>query len=304
MTLQQLRLVLESVRTGSISAAAEALGISQPNASLSIKKLEEELGYSVFRRVGGGVAPTPHGYRFIEHAQILLEEDKAIRAIGNEEELSRLRIGVMSVDAAVDAFVLFCSRRRDTVSGDYSCINTYPEAGAAMLTDGRLDVVVSAQLKEMLPLSEKVCLEHRFTMQKIAKLPICVLVRKGHPLVLSSELGQSAKSLKKLSSYPYVYDENLERFMNYYNQSAPVPFGCSRRILTDGRETCLRILRETDAYAVGPQLSQKKLDEYGLASFPTGVEATLVSYTRKSDESLTDISEYLSLLVEEVGKAQ
>lgn len=302
MTFQQLRLVIESIGTGSISAAAEKLNISQPNASLSVRKLEEELGYPLFCRVGGGVTPTVQGYRFLEHAKILVKEETVIRAIGNEDNLSRLRVGVMNVDTAVDAFLLFCSKRRNTVLGDYSCINVSPEAGVKMLSEGELDVVVSAQLKEMLSLSEKVCLEHRFTMCRLAKLPVCVRVRKDHPLVHRGELDGSAKSFRKLGSYPYADDMHHEQFKSFYNQSEAVPFGCSYRIFVDERETRRKVLLETDAYTIGTQLSPEKLEEYGIASFPTGIVATLVAYTRKGDESLRDITEYLSILSEEAGR--
>lgn len=304
MTLLQLRIVAESVKTGSISAAADNLNVSQPNASLSIKKLEEELGYPLFRREGGGVVPTIQGYRFLKHAEVLIEEYKAVRAIVNinEDEMSCLRVGVMNISAAVDAFLLFCSRRRNILSGEYACINVSPEVGARMLSERKLDVIVSAQLKEMLPLSEKVCKENRFTMRKIIKLPVCVRVRQDHPLVVSGELDGSMKSFRKLSDYPYADYMHLEHLMSLYNQTASVPFGCSYRISVDERDTRLRVLHETDAYSVGTQLSQEKLEQYGLVSFPTGIDATLVTYTRKGDESLRDISDYLDILADEARK--
>ena len=45
MTLLQINLIVEAASKNSVSAAAQELGIAQSNASQTIKKLEEELGF-------------------------------------------------------------------------------------------------------------------------------------------------------------------------------------------------------------------------------------------------------------------
>lgn len=54
MTIQQLYYVLEVARTGSLNRAAKELFVSQFCISVSIRKLEEELGflYSYARPMG------------------------------------------------------------------------------------------------------------------------------------------------------------------------------------------------------------------------------------------------------------
>ncbi|QPH54705.1 LysR family transcriptional regulator [Pontivivens ytuae] len=54
-----LRTFLEVRRTGSISAAAARLGITQPAASTHIRLLEDQLGRPLFTRHARGVEPTP-----------------------------------------------------------------------------------------------------------------------------------------------------------------------------------------------------------------------------------------------------
>lgn len=50
MTLEQLIVLKAVVQSGSFKAAAEVLHKTQPALSVSIKKLEEELGFELFRR--------------------------------------------------------------------------------------------------------------------------------------------------------------------------------------------------------------------------------------------------------------
>ena len=61
--VRQLRVFCEVVRAGSISEAAERLGITQPAVSIQVRELELALGAVLFEREPGGVAPTPAGER-------------------------------------------------------------------------------------------------------------------------------------------------------------------------------------------------------------------------------------------------
>lgn len=298
MTLQQLRLVIETVDSGSISAAAEKLAISQPNASVAIKKLEDELGYSLFLRTGGGISLTGEGYLFLEHAQVLLDEAEALRAIGREENVHRLRVGVMNLTLAIDTFLRFC---QENPPGDYTCINVSVETGTKLLSERKLDVVVALYLKEALPMAEKLCSDNHFLLKKQTRLPICVRVASDHPLILDGTLDGSAKGFRKLKDYPCIEYIHLDNVTDQFNQTSPAPFGYSHKMFVDERDTRLRLMQKTNAFTIGCLPSRENLEKYGLAAIPTGTEATLVTIVRKGDEKLKDVAGYLALLAEEAA---
>ena len=58
MELHQLRYLRAVVRTGSVTAAAEAEHVAQPSVSKQMRLLERELGVPLFHRVGRRVVPT------------------------------------------------------------------------------------------------------------------------------------------------------------------------------------------------------------------------------------------------------
>ena len=84
MQPQQLRFFVAAAREENISKAAQSLFISQPNLSLSIKKLEQSLEVPLFHHRKGKVALTACGQLFLEYAERALNErDK--EAIGAHE---------------------------------------------------------------------------------------------------------------------------------------------------------------------------------------------------------------------------
>ena len=76
-SLHQFRcFLLSAYALGSLTAAADELGYSQPSISQQIRLLERSMGVDLFHRVGRGVVPTeaaealrPHAERSLAAAQ-------------------------------------------------------------------------------------------------------------------------------------------------------------------------------------------------------------------------------------------
>lgn len=77
-----LRLFLAVARTGTLTAAAPFLGLSQPTASRRLRQLEDNCGCALFQRVPGGLRLTDEGE--LMRARV---ERMDIEAVGLEREL-------------------------------------------------------------------------------------------------------------------------------------------------------------------------------------------------------------------------
>ncbi|MDQ7095171.1 LysR family transcriptional regulator [Desulfosporosinus sp. PR] len=88
MRLEQLIHLVEVAKYKSISLAAEHNYISQPAISLSISKLEDELGAILLKRTTHGVYPTEVGEIIIKKALGILEEIKDMKQIANSSTLT------------------------------------------------------------------------------------------------------------------------------------------------------------------------------------------------------------------------
>lgn len=95
MRLEQLRLIIEIANLGSLTAAAQKINLSQPNASLSLTSIENELGVKIFSRSRVGASPTEDGLLIIEKARQILILTEAIENIANPD--TSLMTGKISI---------------------------------------------------------------------------------------------------------------------------------------------------------------------------------------------------------------
>jgi DNA-binding transcriptional LysR family regulator len=94
MTLQQLTYFLSTVAHGSFSAAADALHMAQPSLSEQIRRLEAELGVSLFARTGRRLELTEAGRLLVPHAERTL--DAAREASESVREVRDVRGGTVA----------------------------------------------------------------------------------------------------------------------------------------------------------------------------------------------------------------
>jgi len=85
-----LRSFLAVVETGSLSAAADRLAITQPTVGRHIRELEESLGATLFRRQPRGLDPTPAALDLVEDARRMGEAADALlrKASGASEGIA------------------------------------------------------------------------------------------------------------------------------------------------------------------------------------------------------------------------
>jgi LysR family hydrogen peroxide-inducible transcriptional activator len=98
MTLTELRYIVAVARERHFGRAAEASHVSQPTLSVAIKKLEDELGVTIFERGSNEISVTPIGEQIVAQASRVLEQTGAIRELarqGKDPLNGPLRLGVI-----------------------------------------------------------------------------------------------------------------------------------------------------------------------------------------------------------------
>jgi len=98
MTLTELRYLIALDHERHFGRAAERCFVSQPTLSVAVRKLEDELGVTLFERNRNEVAPTPIGLRVLAQARVVLEEARVITQIaqdGKDPLRGPLRLGAI-----------------------------------------------------------------------------------------------------------------------------------------------------------------------------------------------------------------
>jgi LysR family hydrogen peroxide-inducible transcriptional activator len=174
VTLTELRYVVAVARERHFGRAAEACFVSQPTLSVAVKKLEEELGVTLFERGPGEVTLTPAGQPIVEQAQRVLEEAtriKELAAAGRDPLAGPLRLGAIYTIGPYLLPKLIPLLRRAAPAMQLHIQENFTHRLAELLKRGEVDVILVA-----LPFEEP-----GVQTRAVYDEPFFVAVPKGHP---------------------------------------------------------------------------------------------------------------------------
>ncbi|RJS91090.1 LysR substrate-binding domain-containing protein [Salinisphaera sp. Q1T1-3] len=205
--LRHLTAFAEVARHGQFAAAAEALSITQPGMSKTIRELETALGTVLFERGTRGVTLTPAGRALLRYtAPALHSIAEGIEAVTQAVPESVVRLGALSnVEGGLLPSVLHALHdahpefRVEVETGTSAALLKRLRLGTLDLVLGRM-----AEAEEIRDLS----FEHLYHE------PLVLAVRAAHPLA-----AEPAPDLQAIAHYPWVIPprgttlrEQLERF--------------------------------------------------------------------------------------------
>lgn len=153
------RTLLLVQQTGSLTKAAQMLGLTQPAVSSQLKRVEQIVGGPVFEREGNGSQVTELGRSVLQHCRRMIDANDDIVAIGGFIGDARLlRVGVSAIlmrslltgpDLSFLSNVSVCSERSATL--------------ARRLFDRQLDVALLLDGNEQLPTELQTLVRREFT---------------------------------------------------------------------------------------------------------------------------------------------
>lgn len=245
LLLDHLDLILALTERGSISAAAEALGLTQSAVTKALSRAEKELGVPLFERQPRGVRPTVYGRSLETHAKLIRRQcEDALVELTNLSGGDRGRVVVGSGAAFLDALLPTAVARLVAESPRVEIeIRSEPFPRLMeLLREGRLDLLL---------VSEVPGLEQA---EDLAWTPLIsdemdVVARAGHPLLERPEI-----ELMDLLGYGWILggasDPQQQRIETIFrSRGLPDP---KIVVCTVSRAVAIEIVRQSDLFTLLP----------------------------------------------------
>ena len=195
MTLDQIKFFITSIDTGSISAAAEELHLSQPNLSVALKSLESEIGCQLLSRSRHGILPTEAGKKAYDICKSIISETDELQKLGKETAANaNYHLNISSINSVnVGILPSFINSFMD----EHPNVQISVNGGATMaalqdLNDDKCDMAIVVW-----PNSEKLPSSFIFEPLFENKLMVCVGAE------LAKELTEPI-SYKALEKFPFL----------------------------------------------------------------------------------------------------
>lgn len=196
--LELYRVFKEVAEAGNITAAAQALFISQSAVSQSIKQLESELHTRLFARNSRGVTLTPDGkmlYEYVRSAMGLLETGEEKLSQSLQLQMGQLTIGAS--DTVTSQFLLPYLKQfhRQYPGIHIQIISGRSQKVLGLLQSGKVDIAFASTPQDSSSLKTFSCfqthsifvvgadydcdLDHTYSIRELSQFPLILLERKA-----------------------------------------------------------------------------------------------------------------------------
>ncbi|MGC0307117.1 LysR family transcriptional regulator [Streptococcus pneumoniae] len=246
MNIQQLRYVVAIANSGTFREAAEKMYVSQPSLSISVRDLEKELGFKIFRRTSSGTFLTRRGMEFYEKSQELVKGfDIFQNQYANpEEEKDEFSVASQHYDFLPPTITAFSERYPD-----YKNFRIFESTTVQILDEvaqGHSEIGIiylnNQNKKGIMQRVEKLGLE----VIELIPFHTHIYLREGHPLAQKEEL-----VVEDLADLPTVrFTQEKDEYL-YYSENFVDTSASSQMFNVTDRATLNGILERTDAYATG-----------------------------------------------------
>jgi LysR family transcriptional regulator, hydrogen peroxide-inducible genes activator len=263
MTLTELKYIVAVARAKHFGHAAESCFVAQPTLSVAIKKLEDELGVTLFERGGSEVSVTPVGAQIVAQAERVLEQTAAIKELAkqNKDPLAGpLRLGVIYTIGPYLLPPLVKNLIDNVPQMPLVLQENFTVKLLELLRQGELDAAIMA-----LPLPD-----HGMMMQTLYDEPFVVATPRTHPWSKRREIPADdlkAETMLLLGSGHCFRDQVLEVCPEMARFSSPGN-GMQRTFEGSSLETIRHMVASGIGLTVLPRASVRDMeDPNGMLSF-------------------------------------
>lgn len=289
MTLQQLKYIITIANTGSLSAAAKELFISQPSLTKAVKELEKEMGITVFNRTNKGISISKDGEIFLGYARQVLEQANLL------EEKYKIQsdvkqefcVSTQHYSFAVNAFVSLI-KECGSEKYDFSLreTQTYEIIDDVAKMKSDIGILYFNEFNKSVIQKILKANDLAFTELFIAKPHIFISTK--NPLAKKKSV-----TMEELSFYPYLSFEQGEHNSFYFSEEIFSTVNRSKNIRVRDRATLFNLLIGLNGYTVCSGVIDEELNGENIIAVPLDEEGEMhigyITHKNSFDTKLREI---------------
>ncbi len=286
MTLQQLRYAITIADCNSMNKAAQALFISQPSLSASIRDLENEIGIAIYKRTNRGITITPEGEEFLGYARQVAEQYDLInkKYIDKNNVKKKFSVSTQHYTFAVKAFVEmvkqfgmdeyeFAVHETKTYEVIENVKNFKSELGILYLNDFNRKVIT------------KILKENNLEFTELFKCKTYVYLWKGNPLAK-----QDLITMEDLEEYPCLsFDQGMNNSF-YFAEEVLSTNEYKKIIKANDRATLLNLMVGLNAYTLCSGIICQELNGDDYTAIPLDSDEIMsIGYISRKNTTMSQL---------------
>ena len=195
MDTQSANTFVHIARLGSFTRAAEELHYAQSTVTMQMQRLEKELGYPLFERIGRKTQLTAEGREFLTYAERFLELAEGAQRIGSDAKSMRgtLRVGILESLLFAKMLPILSEIRRDFPNLEINLKIGQASELRSLLKQNKLDLIY---------VSGGTCSDLSLRSCYRREEELVFAVDPAHPLALRKDL-----EIAELFEHPFIVTE-------------------------------------------------------------------------------------------------
>ena len=175
METRHARVVEEVAKLGSIRAASETIGYTQPAITKILRKIEAEIGGRLFERHPRGMRLNEYGEAFLKHALAIekeMRDAKSKVAALKSGEMGQVIIGTAAFATQIFPEIL-AELATERPNLKFKVVESNPTLLEHMLLEGKLDLVITAISQSP---------DDQIIVENVGDVEFSLVAAVGHPL--------------------------------------------------------------------------------------------------------------------------
>lgn len=294
MTFQQLKYVIKIVETGSISAAAKELYVSQPSLSKAVMELEYELNTTLFIREKTGIRLTDDGTKFMAYARQVIDQMELIEKEFSENGPDKKMFSVASqhYNFVVSAFTQVV---KEHGGEDYEfAIKELPTSRIIEeVKSGQSEVGIIYMSKFNTDVMKRTLRKEGLEFKVLFRAEPHVCINKNSALALKDSVTfDDLEDMIRIS-----YDQKVDDSFFFYEELYS-SYNASKDILVTDKATLVQLLKDLDAYTISTPVLSDQLEQAGAMTVPLECDEHMdIGYIHMVGRPLSDTAKRLIELI-------